>query len=103
MHPHATDFHQGAAELLGTAESRIGPVLRIAAVDAALVPAQNLKRRYTVLLGLRRQPRQILKPMHNHVLAVGDDHRLPGHLLAEPGGGPLDGEMPIEPVISYNR
>src|SRR3974390_2849260 len=97
MHPHRVHRRQSLPELLTGAEPRVGPGLRVAAVDAAHVPPENLECGDAVLLRLACQPGQVLESMNNDILRVGDDHRLPRHFLTEPCGRTPYPEVFVEP------
>src|SRR5580700_10106884 len=84
-------------EFLWSAKTRIGPVLRISAIDSAHVPAENFERRDSVLLGIRSQFGQFIEAMHDNVFTVRKDNRLPGVLFAQPIRRTVDVEMLIEP------
>src|SRR5215470_15087334 len=58
------------SKLSGSTQSRIGLVLRISAINSSDVPAKYLERRYPVLLGVGREPRQFGKPVNDRILGV---------------------------------
>src|SRR5262249_28342810 len=84
-------------KLCRCAQSRIGLVLRISAINSAEVPAKDLERGYPVLLCVGCEPRQFSKPMNDRIFGVRQDDGLPSIFLTQPTAGTGDLEVLIVP------
>src|SRR5208337_5079590 len=79
------------------AQTWVGSVLRVSAIDAADIPAQNLEGRDAVFFGVGGELRKFIEAMRNHIFAVEQDDGLPCIFLAQPIRRTAHREMLIEP------